>query len=130
MNMNPSKNKMLQMMIVDNDPHVRGSLKVFFKDSDLPFLIFKTAHEGLNALEYQDIDIVVSDYFLPDMDGLKFLKTVKQRYPNIKRILMATLSGADLRQELEEEKIEGFIEKPLTVGFLENIIRGIIPSIT
>ena len=123
------KNKRpIQIMFVDNDQHIRESLKVFFKNSDMSYLIFKSAAEGLNALKSQKIDIVISDYFLPDMDGVKFLKMVKKMNPTVKRILMATLTNNDLRQAIKKEKIEGFVEKPLTVSFLDKIIQGIIST--
>jgi DNA-binding NtrC family response regulator len=116
--------KQRQIMFVDNDPHVRDSLKVFFSGSNVGYLIFKSASEGLNALKFQNMDVVISDYFLPDMDGMEFLKKVGESCPKVKRILMATLVNNELRQELKEEHIDAFIEKPLTVGFLDAIIQG------
>ncbi len=110
-------------MFVDNDSHVRDSLKVFFSNSDMGYLIFKSASEGLNALKFQKIDVVISDYFLPDMNGMTFLKKVGKSYPKIKRILMATLVNNELREELQKEQIDGFLEKPLTVGFLDEVIK-------
>ncbi len=38
---------------------------------------------------------------------------------------MATLVSNELRQEVQKEKIEGFIEKPLTVSFVDNAIKGV-----
>ena len=125
--MNEQNKNMPQIMFVDNDHHVRDSLKVFFDNSEMRYLIFKSASEGLNALKFQKIDIVISDYFLPDMDGLKFLKMVNQKDSKVKRILMATLASNDLRQAIKKEEIEGFIEKPLTVGSLEKVIQEILP---
>ncbi|MCF6247888.1 MAG: response regulator [Desulfobacula sp.] len=122
--MEKHKIRQLQIMFVDNDPHVRDSLKVFFGNSDLGYLIFQSAAEALNSLKFQNMDVVISDYFLPDMDGMTFLKKVGVSYPKIKRILMATLVNNELRQELQKERIDGFIEKPLTVGFLDEVIQG------
>ena len=39
--------KSFQIMLIDNDEHVRDSLKVFFDSSHMDFLIFKSASEGL-----------------------------------------------------------------------------------
>ncbi len=55
--------KLPQIMFIDNDEHIRDSLKVFFDSSQMDLLIFKSASEGLNSLKYQRIDIVISDYF-------------------------------------------------------------------
>jgi DNA-binding NtrC family response regulator len=121
--MNEYKKRPLQIMFVENDRHVRDSLKVFFKNSDIGYLIFKSAAEGLNALKFQNMDVVISDYFLPDMDGVTFLKKVGELYPNIKRILMATITSDDMKLEITKAGIDRFIEKPLSIDSLELIIN-------
>ena len=119
------KNKIrpLHIMLIDNDEHVRDSLKVFFESSQTEFLIFKSALEGLNSLKYQNIDVVISDYFLPDMDGIEFLNQVIKIHPNVTRILMATISSDDLDQEIARAGIDRFIEKPITIASLDTIIN-------
>ena len=115
--------KSFQIMLIDNDEHVRDSLKVFFDSSHMDFLIFKSASEGLNSLKYQEIDMVISDYFLPDMNGIEFLNQVAKNNPGITRILMATIVNDDLKLEILKAGIDRFIEKPLTVSSLDTIIN-------
>jgi two-component system NtrC family sensor kinase len=110
-------------MFIDNDEHVRDSLKVFFDSSHMDFLIFKSAQEGLDSLKYREIDMVVADYFLPDMNGIEFLNQVARKNPCITRILMSTIVNDDLKQEIRKAKIDRFIEKPLTMSFLDTIIN-------
>ena len=111
------------IMFIDNDEHVRDSLKVFFDSSQMDFLIFKSASEGLNSLKYQKIDMVISDYFLPDMNGVEFLNQVAKNNPGITRILMATIVNDELKLEILKAGIDRFIEKPLTVASLDTIIN-------
>ncbi len=120
---NTNRLRPLHIMLIDNDTHVRDSLKLFFESSQVQFLIFKSALEGLNSLKYQKTDVVISDYFLPDMDGIEFLIQVKKFHPNVTRILMATLSSDDLEQEIARYGIDSFIEKPLTVATLDTLIN-------
>lgn len=115
--------KDFRIMLIDNDKHVRDSLKIFFNASRNNCLIFKSAEEGLNALKYQKVDVVVSDYFLPDMDGVEFLRRAQSVQPGVTRILMATITTHDLEQEIQHSGIDRFIEKPLTVASLDTVIR-------
>ena len=115
----------LQLMLIDSDEHVRESLKVFFDDSHTDFRVFKSAKEGLNALKYQRADVVICDYFLPDMDGVAFLEEVACLNPLAKRILMATLASDELEEKIQQAGIDHFIEKPLTVASLDHIISGL-----
>jgi len=120
--MGKEQTKTLQIMLIDNDKYVRESLGIFFARGQLKFLIFKSASEGLNSLKYQDIDVVISDYFLPDMDGLTFLKQVVIKKPGIARILMATIVTDELKKEISMAGIDAFLEKPLTVASIDHIL--------
>jgi DNA-binding NtrC family response regulator len=112
-----------QVMIIDNDKFIRESLGTFFNKTQLRLLIFKSASEGLNALKYQDIDVVVSDYFLPDMNGLTFLKKVAEEKPGISRVLMSTITNNEITLEITRAGIDKFIEKPISVASLEKTLK-------
>ena len=112
----------IQIMLIDNDKYVRESLSAFLENEEMRILIFRSGSEGLNSLKYQNIDVVISDYYLPDMDGISFLKKVNQLKTGIIRILMATIVTEELEKEVEQNGIDRFIEKPLTVTNLENIV--------
>lgn len=112
----------LQIMLIDDDKYVRESLNTFFAKGQLRFLTFKSASEGLNSLKYQNIDVVISDYFLPDMDGLTFLKQAAIQKPGIARVLMATIVTDELKKEISMAGIDAFLEKPLTVASIDNIL--------
>lgn len=114
--------KTIQVMLIDNDKYIRESLSTFFGEEHLKFLIFKSAAEGLNSLKYQDIDVVISDYFLPDMDGLTLLKQVAVQKPETARILMATIVSEELEREISQAGIDAFLEKPLTVASIDHIL--------
>ncbi len=117
-----------QIMIIDSDKYVRESLSTFFGNERLKFLIFKSGSEGLNALKYQDIDVVIADYFLPDMDGVALLKLVALEKPGTARILMATITNDELRDDILRNKIDAFIEKPLSIASIDNILGDIFKT--
>ncbi len=117
------KHKSLHIMLIDNDKHVRDSLNVFFEGTRTDLLIFKSGSEGLNSLKYQEIDVVIADYFLPDMDGIEFLSKAAQIHPNAARILMATMTNDEMALGIARAGIDQFVEKPLTVDSLETIIH-------
>lgn len=123
--MDKEKAKSFQVMLIDNDKYVRESLSTFFDNGKLRFLIFKSASEGLNSLKYQDIDLVISDYFLPDMDGLTFLKKAAIEKPGIARVLMATIITDELKTEISMAGVDAFLEKPISVDSLDHIISEI-----
>ncbi len=120
------KNKTpLQIMIIDNDKYIRESLSTFFEKGTIKCLIFKSASEGFNALKYQDIDVIICDYFLPDTDGLSFLKQIGIQNPNIARVLMSTIVSDELEHDILVNRIDALIEKPLSVSSIDQILCDI-----
>jgi CheY-like chemotaxis protein len=51
--------------------------------------IVSTRHDFLDGLEHFSPDVILSDYNLPQYDGMKALKDVRQRYPDIPFILVS-----------------------------------------
>jgi response regulator RpfG family c-di-GMP phosphodiesterase len=123
--MRKEQEKLLQVMIIDNDKYIRESLSTFFDNGKLRLLIFKTALEGLNSLRYQDIDVIICDYFLPDTDGLSLLKQVGLQNPEIARVLMSTIVSDELRNDITIAGIDALLEKPLSVASIGQILCDI-----
>lgn len=117
--------KNFRMMLIDSDEHVRNAVKTFFEHSNTDILVFKSAGEGLNALKYQQIDLVISDYFLPDMNGIDFLIETGKICPTVKRIIMATIVSDHLEQDILDAGIDLCLEKPLTIASLDTIVEDI-----
>lgn len=85
-------------------------------------------HEALSVLKQQEIDLIISDWNMPKMDGLELLKTVRadEKYKDIP-FLMIT---AENRKENVVDAIAAgtseFIAKPFTDGTLREKINKIV----
>jgi DNA-binding NtrC family response regulator len=115
----------LTLVCVDEDEHVRRALKLLFEKTPMKIIVFTTGRQALDALEFQDADIFISDYFLPDMDGISLLERVWHHDCRIKRILMTTIVNDDIRLAAIRAGIDRFVEKPLTIASVDTIIGGL-----
>ena len=85
------------IMLVDDDEMVLDSIKAFFSiESDYNLLTYTSAAAALETLDHkhQNIDLVISDYLMPGMDGITFLAHVKERMPMVPRITRGRPSTA------------------------------------
>ena len=75
---NRRSNTPYHLLYVDDDPHLLEIGK-FFLENDGPFTVdtLTSARTALNHLESERYDAIVSDYQMPDMDGITFLKTLR-----------------------------------------------------
>src|SRR5262245_61030254 len=71
------------VLLVDDEEMILTSIKAFFAiETDYEFLTYTSPLKALKELEtrIKDLDLVISDYLMPEMDGIAFLSKVKERF--------------------------------------------------
>lgn len=117
----------LKVLLVDDDDIIRTSMDLFFKNKSSAFKAVETAELGLEALEDNGPwDIVISDYQLPRMNGIDFLKIVRKKWPNVMRIMATSYFSAEFAAEAITAGIYDYIQKPFiperVIDSLTNLI--------
>lgn len=104
---------MKTIVIVDDEVNVLKSLQRILRGYAWEIISFSNPLEALEFLETRKVDLVLSDFQMPDLDGATFLSYVMQRQPSAMRLI---LSGhADLNRVLEainRAEVYRFITKP------------------
>ena len=78
-----------KVLFVDDEEKVLSSLRRSFFKTSLKIDTALGAAEGLNFLEKNSVDIVVSDVKMPEMDGISFLKQVRKLYKEPSRMILS-----------------------------------------
>ena len=118
--------KNMKILLVDDDEWIRDSLGLFFEAEGCNLLTFETAEEGMEAVKQQVYDIVISDYKLPGMDGLEFLRRVKEKQPNAFEILITAYANCEIVKEADEIGVKDIIPKPFTSEDVETSLSRIV----
>ena len=70
----------IKVLHVDDEPPLLDQAKLFLKrESNLNVITASSAEEGLELLDDEDIDVIVSDYLMPEMNGLDFLEEIRNK---------------------------------------------------
>ena len=109
----------MKILLIDDDEWIRDSLCLLFEAEGCELLALETAEEGLKALHHQNYDIIISDYKLPGMDGLEFLKQIHISHPNAIRIMITAYINESLVSEGKKIGVQDFIAKPFTSEILQ-----------
>ncbi|MFC7115666.1 response regulator [Natronoarchaeum sp. GCM10025703] len=80
----------LEVLVVDDNPRFGELAEMFLEDEfeDIAVETATSAGEGERLLNEHDIDCVVSDYQMPERDGIEFLQAVREESPDLPFILM------------------------------------------
>ena len=104
----------IQILCVDDEPNVLKAMQRLFLDEDYEILLANSGAEGLTILEQNPaVQLVISDYRMPGMNGVDFLKDVCDRRPETVRIVLSGYADtAAVVSAINEGQIYKFIPKP------------------
>jgi CheY-like chemotaxis protein len=114
-----SKLRNMKILLIDDDEWIRDSLGIFFEAEGCSIAAVETAEEGLEAIRLQDYDIIITDYKLPGMDGIEFLKQIQTSKPNVIKILITAYKSELVIEEAKKAGVQHLIAKPFTSETIE-----------
>lgn len=114
------------IVIVDDEEMVLKSLSSFLSlETDYNVKTFVSPQEALQFARNNDVDLVVSDYLMPDMDGLTFLEMVKKEKPEVPRIILTGYADKENAiKAINDVGLFQYIEKPWNNDDLLIIFRN------
>lgn len=112
--------------IVDDEEMVLTSLRSFLLlETEYEVLTYNGPETALEELGRQPIDLVVSDYLMPGMNGIQFLLEVKKIYPFATRILLTGYADKENAiKAINEVGLYQYIEKPWENEDLKLVIQN------
>lgn len=124
-----------KIVVVDDEKIVTSAFKTLLKVegfSDAHF--FNNPREALDFINENTPDLVISDFLMPDMNGLEFLSRVKELYPEVSRILLTGYADKENAiKAINEIGLYRYIEKPwnnddLIINIKNGIERSFLMS--
>ena len=102
------------IIIVDDEEMVLTSLNSFLSlETEYNVKTFTSVKEALTFIKANDVDLVVSDYLMPEMDGISFLAQVKKIKPEVPRIILTGYADKENAiKAINEVGLFQYIEKP------------------
>ncbi len=115
------------LLVVDDDEHVRRALRRVLRRARCRVLDAPDAESALKLLSEEPVQVVVTDYRMPGMSGVEFLRAVKHRWPRIQRVLLTGQADSTAIEEaVNQSEIFRFIWKPWDDGHLLITIQSAI----
>ncbi len=112
------------LLFVDDEPNILSALRRLFHGKGYRLLLAEGGEKGLELLEREPVDLVVSDMRMPGMDGARFLEQVRARWPGIVRILLT--GYADISSTIaaiNRGEIYRYVAKPWDDNDIVLIVR-------
>ena len=103
----------LTILCVDDEPNILSALRRLFRARGYRVLLAQGGQAGLELLESEPVDLVISDMRMPEMDGAQFLEHVRSRWPDPVRLLLTGYADiASIIEAINRGEIYRYITKP------------------
>ena len=101
------------LLFVDDEPAVLSALRRLLRPLGHRILLAESGAAAIEILEKESVDLVMSDMRMPQMDGAQLLQIVRQRWPDVMRLLLT--GYADISSTIaaiNQGEIHRYIAKP------------------
>jgi response regulator RpfG family c-di-GMP phosphodiesterase len=101
------------LLFVDDEANILSSLKRLFRPLGYRIFTAESGKEGLEIMEQEKVELVISDMRMPEMSGAQFLEQVRAKWPDVVRILLT--GYADITSTIDainKGQIYRYISKP------------------
>jgi len=104
-----------RLLILDDDHEFNTLLKGIFQQAGYDVLTERDSRRALSMLNDSPVDLVITDYRLPNMDGMQFIIQMKHSHPQVPVIMVSGFLTKQTIQALIKEGVAGIYLKPLNV---------------
>jgi len=122
----------MKILVVDDFPTMRRIVKTLMRQNGYNnFVEAEDGVQGLKALESNpDVEFIVSDWNMPNMSGLEFLKAVRSdsRFAQLPFLMVTAESEKDHIIEAVRNGVSSYIVKPFTGAALQEKLTKIFST--
>ena len=122
-----NESRRMKILLVDDHTILLDGVKSLLSREDDLEIVGQagSAEAALEFLKKQNVDLIITDYSMPGMDGLSLLNTVKRIAPNTKIILLSMHDEVHLVKEILKAGVNGYVLKKDTHKELLNAIHDV-----
>lgn len=105
-----------RVLVVDDEVDILDSVQSLIESSTDNVEVTKalSGPAALKKMESVSFDLILTDYKMPEMNGLEFLAEARKAAPRTARIMLTAFPDLDLAlSALNDERIEKFLVKPI-----------------
>jgi len=122
----------MNVLLVDDSPTVRTIVRTFLLELRPSFLEATDGERALRLIRLSPVDLVIADVKMDPMDGITFVRTLRQdERPRIRDVPVVMLTG-DRSEEIRKQGLEAganaFVTKPIDPKTLLETIARVLPG--
>ncbi len=103
-----------KILVIDDEDIVRRSCSRTLSPLGYEVRLTQSSLDGLRMIDEEKFDLVLTDIKMPDMDGIEVLKQVRDKFPEMKVIIMTGYQSVENALKSVQLGAFDYIEKPFS----------------
>ncbi|WP_224242886.1 response regulator [Hyalangium gracile] len=115
----------MNILVVDDDLNLCSSLSHFLEGHGFTVYSAGDALQALDVLERERIELIITDYLMPHLDGIRFTEMLKAdpRFQSIPVLLITASVDDSITDRGMRKGVAMTLQKPVDMGQLLNLVR-------
>ena len=114
-----------RILVAEDEAPIRDGIVAAFTDSGYEVVAAGNGREAIDLLQEQSFDLVISDYRMPEKDGLEVLHQAREMDQEAVVIVMTAYGTVDHAVEVMQAGAYDYLQKPFNVEDLEFKVRRV-----
>lgn len=111
------------LLCVDDEPNILSAMRRLFRGCGFRVLVASDGPQALALLGREPVDLVISDMRMPGMDGAELLARVRERWPEVTRVLLTGYADiASTVAAINRGEIWRYVSKPWDDDALKQLV--------
>lgn len=115
---------MNKILIVDDEVKACEFLKRILERKGYSIITSHCGEKALEMVKYEKPDVILLDIRMPGMDGIEFIRCVREFDRDICIIMVTAVNDIDVGTKALELGAKEYVTKPIDLDYLETIIRN------
>ena len=114
------------ILLVDDDISLLDTLKNLLEIMGYNVISATGSREALDLIKSNKFDVVITDYSMPDMNGVEMVIEAKKILSGIPKILYTGRIDLVTENQITEAGIDEVVRKPCSISRLDSIIKKVM----
>src|SRR5712672_3319743 len=120
---------MARILVIDDQESIRRVVRRALEQDGHEVFDASDGELGMEILESQSFEVVITDIFMPGQDGIVTLRQIRKRFPAVKVIVISggdSTGMLDLRRDAELLGAVKSLQKPFTTREIIDLVRSVL----
>lgn len=125
------KPKSVRVLVVDDNPDLRSFLKIVLERAGFEAQVAKDGQRALDLQGERPADVLITDIFMPERDGIELIQEFKSRFWQVKIIAMSgggQVSRKDYLPVAADIGADAVLQKPFAAETLLTTLRHLVTT--